>query len=86
MDPPVRRRVGPLPFPDDVVSPGSKEFHVVGSHKRRRLDAAFFLEPLDGGRIELQVGRGNGLPLPYQNGKVATIKKTTIPAMIIPRL
>ena len=86
IDPPVRRRVGSFSFPDNVVPPGSKEFHVVGSHIRRRLDAAFFLEPLDGGRIELQVGGGTAFPLPYQNGKVATIRKTTIPAMIFPPL
>ena len=86
MDPPIRRPVGSFSFPDNVVPPGSKEFHMVGSHIRRCLDAAFFLEPLDGGRIELQVGGGTVFPPPYQNGKVATIRKTTIPAMIIPRL
>src|SRR3989339_1327111 len=63
MDPAVRCRVGPLPFPDDVVPPGGKEFHVAGSHIGRRLDAAFFLEPLYGGRIKLQVGGGGG-PFP----------------------
>src|SRR5450759_4248794 len=60
-DPSVRRGVGPDPLPDGAFPPGAEEFHMVRPHERGRLHAEFFLQPLDGGRIQLQVGRGNRL-------------------------
>jgi len=55
---------------------------MVGPDVCRRFDAALFRQPLDDGRIQLQVGRATASPaVPEREG--AAIRKTTIPAMIV---